>query len=63
MVDRVRAAQSTTDRDLREGIKEFRGGYAYPEVAQAAGFPWETVKSRILDGMIRLRDALGVSHG
>ncbi|MFJ3958777.1 ECF RNA polymerase sigma factor SigK [Arthrobacter sp. NPDC090010] len=101
-VDRVRSAQATLERELREGIKEFResyddvehqvqvaleservhramesltevqrqaiklayyGGFSYGEVAQELGLPLGTVKTRIRDGMIRLRDTLGVGHG
>ncbi len=99
-VDRVRASQASTDRDLRQGIKEFQesyddvedtvealleservnkalesltqvqqeairlayyGGYTHQEVAELLKVPVGTVKTRIRDGMIRLRDRLGVA--
>ncbi|MCC9068295.1 ECF RNA polymerase sigma factor SigK [Arthrobacter cryoconiti] len=99
-VDRVRASQASTDRDLREGIKEYKesyddvaqsvetameaqrvnealitlssnqqeairlayyGGYTHQEVAEILKIPVGTVKTRIRDGMIKLRDRLGVS--
>jgi RNA polymerase sigma-70 factor (ECF subfamily) len=99
-VDRVRAAQSASDRERRvgersqerehdqvveaveqrleaEAVREcidaltdvqresvtlaYYGGFSYPEVAERLGTPLGTIKTRMRDGLIRLRDCLGVT--
>jgi RNA polymerase sigma-70 factor, ECF subfamily len=99
-VDRVRAAQSSRDRDTRIGIRDYEtefdsvtesveiriehervsralarltefqrqavtmsyyGGYSHSEMATMLGVPIGTVKTRLRDGMIRLRDEMGVT--
>lgn len=98
-VDRVRSSQSSRDRDVRIGIRDFEpgfdqvsesvevsvehervskalarltelqrqavklayyGGLSHSEIAARLSIPIGTVKTRLRDGMIRLRDELGV---
>lgn len=46
----------------REAIKlSYYGGYSYPQVGQLLGVALGTVKTRIRDGLIRMRDCMGVA--
>jgi len=99
-VDRVRSSQSSTDRDVRAGLRDigvahdsvaesvelgiegekvvealsrlpeaqrealvlaYYGGYSQNEISALVGAPLGTVKTRMRDGLIRLRSLMGVT--
>ncbi len=58
---RVRGALSTLTEVQREAVGlAYFGGYTHTEVATMLELPVGTAKTRIRDGLIRLRDAMGV---
>jgi RNA polymerase sigma-70 factor (ECF subfamily) len=58
---RVRHCMEVLTALQRESVTlAYYGGYTYPEVAVLLGAPLGTVKTRLRDGLGRLRDCLGV---
>jgi RNA polymerase sigma-70 factor (ECF subfamily) len=60
---RVRRCLSGLTELQRESVTlAYYSGYTYPEVAGLLGVPLGTVKTRMRDGLARLRDCLGVGR-
>ena len=60
-VERVRRGLLKLTKIQREALTlAYFGGYSQSQVAKQLGIPLGTVKTRIRDGLIGLRDALGV---
>ena len=58
---RVRRCLDGLTELQRESIKlAYYGGYTYPQVAKLLGVALGTVKTRIRDGLIRMRDCMDV---
>jgi RNA polymerase sigma-70 factor (ECF subfamily) len=56
-----RCLEHLTDLQRESVTLAYYGGYTYREVSELLEVPLGTVKTRMRDGLIRLRDCLGVS--
>jgi len=62
--EQVRRCLGALTELQRESIElAYYNGYTYPEVAQRLGAKLPTIKARMRDGLIRLRDCLGTPKG
>jgi RNA polymerase sigma-70 factor (ECF subfamily) len=60
--ERVRHCLESLTEAQRESITlAYYGGYSYRQVGERLGTALSTIKTRIRDGLIRMRDCLGVS--
>jgi RNA polymerase sigma-70 factor (ECF subfamily) len=60
-IERVRHCLDGLTPRQRDAVKlAYYGGHSYPHVADLLKLPLGTVKTRMRDGLIRLRDCLGV---
>ena len=60
--DRVEKALSRLTELQRQAVElAYYGGYTHSEVSAMLGIPMGTVKTRLRDGMMRLREELGVA--
>jgi RNA polymerase sigma-70 factor (ECF subfamily) len=60
--ERVKKAMQQLTQLQRQAVTlAYYGGYSHSEVAEKLQIPLGTVKTRLRDGMIRLRDELGVA--
>lgn len=65
-VERVqvrRCLKGLTELQREAIMLAYYGGYTYREVAEMLDTALPTIKTRMRDGLIRLRDCLGVSFG
>jgi RNA polymerase sigma-70 factor (ECF subfamily) len=61
--ERVRRCLGSLTSLQRESVTlAYYGGYTYPQVATLLGTALGTIKTRIRDGLIRMRDCLGVGR-